>query len=188
VDESVQQEYEQMMQRNRPKLGEYASSADRNAAVIAAYQQGAQSTALAKQFGVSKQRIWQILKRHGVKAHYQMVPPPEELVRIIDADRIASVRELSAHMAITPSRLTSALRRHPDWPVYRAKMRVNRTERKRVVLRERVHAIYRDLTATLGRPATIQEMVANRIYTATLHRLYGERYISKFREDMGEVG
>jgi len=188
VDESVRQEYEQLMRENRPKLRAYASNAERNAAVVEAYKQGAQSTALAKQFGVSKQRIWQILKRHGVTAHYRMVPPPEELVRIIEAHRIASVRELSAHMSITPSRLTSALRRHPEWATYRTKMRAYRTERTRAVLRGRLHAIYRELVAELGRGATIKEMVSSRIYTATLHRLYGERYISKFREDVGEVG
>ena len=174
--------------RSEPRLCGFPSTLERNAAIVQEYKGGLNSGQIAKKYGISRQRVWQILRRYDVMPHHKLLPSAEELVAIIHSDRVGSIGKLSAMTGVTLSRLTFHLRRHPEWPSHRATMRTYRTQNHREVLREKTRNIYRALVAELGHPANIEEMKSRRIFPATLQRIYGERYVSKFREDMGEVG
>ena len=184
-------EYEAMLRAQEElaaaRMGGFTTTVERNAAIVAAYDKGMNSGQLSRQYRVSRQRIWQILKRAGMASHTKRVPDPATLATVIAEQRIGTLGELSAATGHTPSRLRSSLRRHPEWATIRGQMRLHRIAETRDRLRGDVEIAYRNLCADLGRPATIAEMRTHGIFTTTLFRLYGHNYIRKFREAMGEV-
>lgn len=183
--------YEAMLQEQeaiaKARMGGFATTADRNAAIVASYNGGMNSGQLSRQYRVSRQRIWQILGRAGVVSHTKRTPDHATLSALVTEHRVGSLADLSRLVGCTPSRVRGSLRRHPAWDAVRREMRAHRVAKAQEVLRGSVAETYRGLVATLGRPATIDEMIAHGIFTATLFRLYGNNYIRKFREEMGEV-
>lgn len=184
-------EYEAMLREQeeiaKARMGGFATTTDRNAAIVASYNGGMNSGQLSRQYRLSRQRIWQILKRAGTASHTKRTPDPATLAALIVEQQVGTLGELSAVTGHTTSRLRSSLRRHPDWTAIRGQMRQHRIAKSRHLLRGAVEIAYRNLCAELGRPATIPEMKAHGIFTTTLFRLYGHNYIRKFREAMGEV-
>lgn len=184
-------EYEAMLREQeeiaKARMGGFATTADRNAAIVAAYNGGVNSGQLSRQYRVSRQRIWQILGRAGIVSHSKRTPDHMALAAMVTEHRVGSFADLSRLTGCTPSRVRKSLRRHPAWDVVRQEMRAHRIAKARAASRASVEEAYRGLVATLERPATIDEMIGHGIFTATLFRLYGNNYIRKFREAMGEV-
>lgn len=184
-------EYEAMLATQRElaeaRMGGFATTADRNAHIVQAYGEGLNSGQLAKQYRVSRQRVWQILKRAGVVSHTKRIPDADSLTALILDQKLGSITELAKVTGHSSHRLRARLNQSPAWPEVRQQMRTFRMATSRVLLRERLMNTYRGLVAELGRPATIAEMTGRGIFTAALYRVYGANYISKFRTDAGEV-
>lgn len=184
-------EYEAMLQAQRElaatRMGGFETTADRNSHIAQQYLSGLNSRQIADQLRVSRQRVWQILKRAGVQSHAKRLPGAEALVALVRDGRYGSIPELAKATGHSPSRLRTRLNKHPEWPEVRQQMRQFRQDSSKSILRERMINTYRALAAELGRPASIAEMTARGIFTAALYRVYGTNYITKFREEVGEV-
>lgn len=185
-------EFEAMLRKQEElasaRLGGFATTAERNASIVDEYKAGANSNQIAKKYAISRQRVWQILKQRDVVPHSKLAPDAETIFAVAQSDCIGTIRGLATRMNVTMSVVRSRLRRSERWPEMRKELSTLRLEASRRVLRERTLNTYRAFVATLGRPASIKEMAQCRIYATTLQRLYGAKYVSKFREDVGEVG
>ena len=175
-----------------PRLPEHmnkTTTSERNIAMADEYRSGVLSPALAEKYGVSRQRVWQILRQFGLK---RLVRHPE-----VDGERIVGT-VLTHHDILRMSDLCSMLqlndqviykrvKSHPHWPDALASMALRRHQAAMAQARARVRAIYEARASELGRPLTVKEMRATRIWANTLRRIYGTNYINKFRADLGEA-
>jgi hypothetical protein len=184
-------EHEQILEAIKAKqtarMGGFATTKERNAAIAEEYEKGSLSPAIAAKYAISRQRVWQILKARGVEPKFKTVASGEEIIRAIEENQLLSIELVAAYFSTTPNRIRDRVSRHSAWPDVRRKMREWRKESRRVVSRAMVILEYRALAERLGRPASIKEMVEAKIFTATLSRIYGNNYVKKFREDVGEV-
>jgi hypothetical protein len=171
----------------KAQLGGFATTEERNREIAAAYAMGENAPALAKRFAVSRQRIWQILEKQGVQAHYKLRPKADEILEYIAGEQATNLEQVAAAIRMPAHSIRTRLHGHPRWPDIRESMRVWRKEKNRRGLRGLVMQNYHKLKESLGRPASIKEMASVGIFTNTLYRLYGSKYVSKFREDVGEV-
>lgn len=169
------------------RMGGFATTAERNAAMAAEYRAGTNSVELAKKFAISRQRVWQILQRQNVEAHHRSRMSADEILDIIVAEQLGTLRSVGERVGMRPHNVRSRIRHHPRWPAIREQMRPWRRERTRQGLRKWAMETYRNLVQSLGRPASLEEMHGVSIFKQTLFRIYGTNYVRKFREDIGEV-
>lgn len=169
------------------RMGGFATTSERNKAIAEAYVKGENAPTLAKRFAISRQRIWQILEVQGVEAHYKLRPKADEILEYIVASQAINLEQVARGVGMPAHSIRTRLRGHPRWPEVRDMMRTWRKAKTRSALRELVMQNYHKLVASLGRPAKLPEMASVGIHTQTLYRLYGDKYVSKFREDVGEV-
>lgn len=185
------EEYErilaEMAARKEARMGGFATTQERNRAIAEAYVKGETAPEIAKRFAVSRQRIWQILERQGIEAHYKLRPKADEILEYIVASQATNLEEVARGVEMPAHSIRTRLRGHPQWPGIRSQMREWRKAKTRTALRKSVMENYHKLKESLGRPAKLPEMATVGIYTQTLFRLYGAKYVTKFREDVGEV-
>lgn len=156
----------------------------RNATIVQEYKDGGTSPEIARRHGISRQRVWQILRRAGVEAHHKLGPSPAEILTAVRSGRLDTVRGAAERIeGASYSTVRRALRESGEWDGIRAEMREWRRERKQKEARARVLSAYITLTKELGRPATVQEMKERRIYLATIYRAYGKNYVTRLRQD-----
>lgn len=182
MDGEAMTEYLKVTEAKR--LGGYATTAERNEAIAQAYRDGAISPEIAARFGITRQRVWQILKRRGVAAHYRMAPSAEALLELIEASHMTRLQDVSDATGMSVANLRTRLKKHPRWPEVRQQMMRWRATQREIATHRRVVTTYRSLERELGHIPSLKEMSKAGIHTTTLSRIYGTSYVRKFREHM----
>jgi len=162
-------------QKFAPKLGSFTRPQERNDYIRHLYETERKSMQeIAKEFGMSRQRVHQICVRAGVSPKkYRM--SPDEAVNILSSN--ASIMHLTALARAMGNRSTAGVRGMLE--------RSGRLERQ--VVRDKLVAKYIEAKASRhGAPLSVEEMREAGINAFRLNRLFGSNYMRKFREACGE--
>jgi hypothetical protein len=166
-----------------------ATANERNIAMAEDYKSGVLSPALSEKYGVSRQRVWQILQRLGVKRTVRRPDVDGECIvgTVLAKYNILRMSDLAEALQLDDQIIYKRVKSHPHWPDAIAVMAMRRHQLAANRSRTRLKEVYEAKSAELGRPLSVKEMREARIWANSLRRIYGTNYINKFRADLGEV-
>lgn len=161
---------------------------ERNIQIAKEYAEGVLSPALSEKYGISRQRVWQILGQFGVKSHSRHPNVSgDDVVNLGLNAHVYNLADIAARMGMSMQSIRNRVRSNAQWPLVLSAMRIRRHNRDMMNLRVFVFETYKAEKERLGRQLTVAEMRSVRIWPVTLNRLYGKNYINKFRVALGEV-
>lgn len=175
-------------QKFAPKLGSFTRPQERNDYIRHLYETERKSMQeIAKEFGMSRQRVHQICVRAGVSPKkYRM--SPDEAVSILSSN--ASIMHLTALARAMGNRSTAGVRGMLERSGRLESVLFimhGRREQARQVVRDKLVAKYIEAKASRhGAPLSVEEMREAGINAFRLNRLFGSNYMRKFREACGE--
>jgi AraC-like DNA-binding protein len=175
-------------QKFAPKLGGFTRPEERNEYIRHLYETERKSMReIAKEFGMSRQRVHQICIRAGASPKkYRM--SPDEAVSILSSN--ASIRHLTALARAMGNRSTAGVRGMlaRSGRLESVLFIMNgRREQARQAVRDKLVSKYLEAKASRnGAPLSVEEMREAGINAFRLNRLFGSNYMRKFREMCGE--
>jgi hypothetical protein len=172
------------------KLGPFKTVEERNAAVLTFYQtQGATMQVIAETFGMTRQRVQQIIARQTVKDGTPPVRDGDGMVMmLIRTTDVSSFYALSRVLGRNPKYARRVVRSH-GYENAVIRLFAWRKASARRKLRERMVAEYilqRDTTYG-GNPLTVDQMVEVGLFPNKLFATFGHNYVSKLRTLAGEA-
>lgn len=153
------------------------------------YKNGILSPALAVKYGLSRQRVWQILQHFGFKRQVKRPDVDGEAIvaAVLNNSGLFGMADLCQHFGLNEQVIHKRVRGNPHWQEAVQLMALRRRQRSSNNLRSHLKSVYMEESSLLGRPLTVSEMRKHKIWANALQRIYGPNYVNKFRADLGEV-
>ena len=170
----------------QPKLGPAPTLAARTALILELEKEGKTLQQIGDTFGLTRERVRQVLKRHGVVRSIDRKKP-----ELNDAALVYSGLEGMTEHALRKKFGQKAVRwmreHRPDrWDWFLLISQKQRSAKAHVERRARCVQRYRAKCVELGVSRLTARQIGKCISNNTLSQVYGPGYLKKFRAELGE--